>query len=89
MSNDQCLKNDQGPRTRHTPEHQRRLVNLWNRENPIGTPVSVLLDDGRIVHTKTSSEAQLLCGDTAVIWFIGIAGCYSLARVAKRVEVDS
>lgn len=67
------------------PNH-RYFVDEWNKSNPIGTPVTVKMDDGTERHTKTTSPAQLLGGHTGVVWLEGISGCYMLCRVTKRFD---
>lgn len=56
-------------------------VNDWNEKYPVGTPVRVMRDMGDTLTTKTSSEAWLLGGHTAVIQVEGISGSYALDRV--------
>lgn len=63
----------------------------FNEFNLIGTPVTVELDSGEIRTTKTRSGAEVLSGHSAVIWLVGIAGCYLLDRVkpAPASEVSA
>lgn len=64
--------------------HDARLqqqVDAWNRAHQVGTPVIVTKDRGEQIETKTTSEAQVLGGHSAVIWLEGISGCYALERV--------
>lgn len=53
----------------------------FNSRYPIGQSVSVRKDGGDGVLTTTRSEAQVLSGHSAVIWLVGISGCYLLNRV--------
>jgi hypothetical protein len=53
----------------------------WNAKHPVGTAVTVRLDNGEVQQTKTKSAAEMLSGHTAVIWLDGISGCYMLDRV--------
>jgi hypothetical protein len=53
----------------------------FNAAHQVGAAVSVELDGGEVRETITVSEAQVLCGHTAVIWLDGISGCYALERV--------
>lgn len=46
---------------------------------PVGSPVEVLLDDGRVVATTVRHPATDLHG-TWVAWLQGFTGCYLLAR---------
>jgi hypothetical protein len=55
----------------------------FNAATPIGSEVLVKRDNGENVLTRTSTEAQVLSGHTAVIWLEGISGCYLLDRVSK------
>jgi hypothetical protein len=65
-------------------------VAAWNQRYPVGTEVTVKLDSGEVRDTRTRSEAQMLGaepsknnpGHTAVIWLVGISGCYLLSRVS-------
>lgn len=56
-------------------------VDDWNARYPVGQKVKVVKDLGDIFETTTRSEAQVLSGHTAVIWVVGITGCYQLDRV--------
>ena len=60
---------------------QQARVNVWNRHNAIGTQVWVRMDDGSLKASKTTSEATMLSGHTAVIMLEGIVGCFMLSRV--------
>ena len=54
-----------------------------NASCPVGTPVSVMMDDGTTVESKVTHEATILGGHTAMGWFEGISGCYKLDRARK------
>ncbi len=58
-------------------------VDQFNASCPVGTPVSVMMDDGTTKETKVKHEATILGGHTAMGWFDGISGCYLLARARK------
>jgi hypothetical protein len=73
-----------GNRKSRSVRRLERQVKEWNRDCPVGTPVTVSRDDGSEFETKTRSAARVLSGHTAVIWVDGIAGCYSLDRVRRR-----
>jgi hypothetical protein len=62
------------------------LVNHWNQNYPVGTPVIVTRDNGEKLETVTRSEAWQLGSGQAVISVKGISGCYSLHRVAPNTE---
>lgn len=54
---------------RRKPSAEARRVARWNLLHPaVGVFVSVRLDDGRTVNTRTRSAAALLGGHTGVIW---------------------
>jgi hypothetical protein len=59
----------------------QQAVDRWNANSPVGSQVSVTLDNGSVVATKTRSEAQLMGGHTPVVWLDGISGAYLLDRV--------
>lgn len=61
-----------------------RFVANWNKQNPVGTPVVVLRDNGERLETFTRSEAWVLANGQAVVQVKGISGCYALDRVKWR-----
>ncbi len=60
----------------------QQAVDAWNKLYSIGEPVLVKKDLGEIIQTTTRSKAQVLPSGHAVIWLVGITGCYLLDRVA-------
>lgn len=56
-------------------------VDAWNSKHGIGADVTVRLDDGRLVTTKTASDAYVLGGHSPVLFLVGVKGCYALDRV--------
>ncbi|MFZ5581972.1 MAG: hypothetical protein ACOZCK_04860 [Pseudomonadota bacterium] len=62
-------------------KEEQASADAWNAKHPVGTPVRVMRDMGGRLVTKTSSEAWLLGGHTAVIQVEGISGSYALDRV--------
>ena len=60
----------------------QQAVDAWNKLYGIGEPVLVKKDLGEIIQTTTRSKAQVLPSGHAVIWLVGISGCYLLERVA-------
>jgi hypothetical protein len=56
-------------------------VEHWNKAVKVGMDVWLRLDDGAEVLTKTSSEAKVLGGHSAVVWLDGFSGCWALSRV--------
>ncbi|GAB63083.1 MAG: hypothetical protein DWB56_06820 [Candidatus Jettenia sp.] len=59
----------------------QKIIDDWNRNNPLGTVVDLILDNGKVKRTKTRSMAELLSGYRPVIWLDGVTGCYALERV--------
>ena len=59
----------------------QKIVDDWNAQYPVGTPVVVKLDGGDELYTRTRSGAEVLSGHTPVIWLEKISGCYVLDRV--------
>ncbi|HEV2210818.1 MAG TPA: hypothetical protein VG167_18755 [Verrucomicrobiae bacterium] len=68
---------------RPNPKREMERVEEWNRLNAVGTEADVRLDDGRMMRTKTRSEAWLMGGHTAMVMVEGISGAYRLDRVTK------
>lgn len=69
---------------RKTPTGHQAVVDGFNRQNPIGTPVTRYrrmnpLRDG--VETKTRSEAWLMGGHTAMVMVEGVAGGVAVESV--------
>lgn len=71
--------------TPKTLSQLQAMVDHWNKTVPIGTPVQVANDFGKVSDTKTKSEAWLLGGHTPVVLLEGISGGYSLERVRVKV----
>lgn len=69
-------KKKRGPKI--SPDEE---VRRWNVQHPIGTPVTVEMDSGELRTTMTRDVASVLSGHTAVIFVVGISGCYLLSRV--------
>ncbi|WP_232252421.1 hypothetical protein [Sphingomonas paucimobilis] len=59
----------------------QRQCDDFNAIWPVGQRVRVTKDDGSNIMTTTRSQAQVLSDHTAVIWLVGISGCYLLDRV--------
>ena len=53
----------------------------WNEKHKVGIGVLVKLDDGRLWHTKTRSQAWVLGGGQPVVMLEGRSGGYDLSRV--------
>lgn len=67
-------------RRKSLSEHKTDVA-CWNAAHLVGREVTVELDSREKIKTKTTSEAWLLGGHTAVIMLEGISGCYALERV--------
>ena len=63
-----------------------KQVEGWNKNYPVGTEVIVRRDNGTDFLTSTRSPAELLQGQTPVIWVKGISGCYALSHVRPFVK---
>lgn len=59
----------------------QKACDEFNAKCKVGGMVTVKLDDGTTLNTVTVSEAQIMGGHTAVIWLLGVSGCYALERV--------
>ncbi len=57
------------------------LVEAWNSQYPVGTPVIVVQDDGSHVKSETRSAAWTLEHGEAVVSYKGRSGGYLLSRV--------
>lgn len=68
-------------RVRKSEGELQRECNRFNEKCPIGAAVTVRKDNGEIVHSTTTTEAQVLGGHSAVVWVAGGRGCYLLDRV--------
>lgn len=70
-----------------TPKQTRAQVacDRWNAANPVGTEVYLTKDGGKIVETKTRSEAYVCNGGYPVIFLEGVSGYYLLDRVQRRI----
>jgi len=69
-------------RPKRKSEHELiEQVTAWNDHRAVGTDVIVRLDDGTDRQTKTTSEAWVMGGHSAMIKVEGISGGYDLDRV--------
>lgn len=55
-------------------------ADAWNARHPVGCDVEVTKDDGSRLVTITRASAAVV-GAAAVVWVVGIVGCYALERV--------
>lgn len=64
------------------------LVDRFNRAYPVGTEVILRKDTGEIV-TRVSAAAMVLSNHSAVAWFEGVSGAYSIedGRVRSAAAV--
>ncbi len=73
-------------RSRPTPLQLERAVNKFNREFPVGSKV-LLRKDETEVETTVIEPAMVLGFHSAVAWFEGVSGCYSIVnRVRKPLD---
>ena len=56
-------------------------VEAFNKVHPAGSTVTVVKDLGEQFETVVRYPAEILSGHTAVVWLVGIRGCYDLDRV--------
>jgi len=61
----------------------------WNAKHKPGIGVLVRLDDGKLWHTKTRSEAWELGHGQPVVMLEGRSGGYDLARVTPMERQDT
>lgn len=54
-----------------------QIVERFNQNFPVGTPVMLKKDTG-IVETVVEAPAEVLGGHSAVGWFRGVRGAYSI-----------
>jgi hypothetical protein len=66
---------------RPNPKQLQAACDRFNSEIKVGQDVIVELDGGAEKATRTTSEAQVLSGHTAVVWLDGVSGCYIIERV--------
>lgn len=60
----------------------QKQVDAFNEKYPMGS--TVMLDKGgEVVHVKVKFPAQVLYQHSAVGWFEGISGCYSLDMITE------
>lgn len=55
----------------------QKIVDKFNAQFPVGTKVILRKDSGE-VETEVRSPAEVLGGHSAVAWFTGVSGCYSI-----------
>jgi hypothetical protein len=69
--------------SRKARPNQQKLVDQWNAQHPIGTPVEywTFTREGEGKKSTTRTEAQLLSGHTAVVWMVDEPSCVSLSHV--------
>jgi hypothetical protein len=70
---------------RSARRHQSK-VDGFNRLVKVGGEVAYCDDVGKIILTRTRSEASVLGGHTAVVWLVCKAGCVALDRVRPFVD---
>lgn len=70
-------------RNKPTLKHLERVVEKFNREFPTGSKV-LLRKDTEEIETTVERPAIVMGLHSAVAWFEGVSGCYSIdGRVRK------
>jgi len=65
------------------------IMEGFNSEFPVGSKVILRKDSGEI-ETSVRAPAEVLSGHSAVGWFAGVSGCYSIeGRVRHRVPLST
>ena len=64
---------------RATAKKLQQIVDAFNRDYPVGTDVMLRKDSGFVL-TVVEAPAEILGGHSAVGWFRGVRGCYSIER---------
>lgn len=64
-----------------------RRMNMWNDKHKIGSKVELMLDDGTVFPTKTTSLARQLDHGQAVVEVEGKKGGWALGRVRPAAKV--
>lgn len=57
------------------------FVDVFNASVPVGSRVTVRMDNGQVLATRTRRPARLANNGLPVVWLAGIAGFYRLDRV--------
>lgn len=71
-------------RNKPTFKQLERMVEKFNREFPVGSKV-FLRKDAEEVETTVERPAMIMGFHSAVAWFEGVSGCYSIdGRVRRR-----
>lgn len=55
----------------------QKIVDRFNAEFPVGSKVLLRKDSGE-VETEVRAPAEVFGGHSAVGWFVGVSGCYSI-----------
>lgn len=69
-------------------EEIKAMVDKFNAEHPVGTPVSVKLADGGKLTTKTRTTAAYLY-EEPVVWIEGFDACVDLREVEVSTDTLS
>lgn len=75
----------------HRPPSKAKLAKIvegFNRKFPVGTPVILRKDSGEI-GTIVRAPGEILSGHSAVAWFAGVTGAYSIEDKRVRSPKDS
>lgn len=63
----------------------QQIVDRFNADFPVGSKVILLKDSGE-VETEVRGVAEVLGGHSAVGWFVGVSGCYSIENRVRAVH---
>lgn len=72
-------------RRRPTLKTLQKIVDRFNADYRVGSPVRLRTDSQGWIETTVIHQARVLEGHSAVAWFAGVSGAYSIdhGRVAR------
>lgn len=68
-------------RHKRSARNLQTKVDTWNATHQVGETIQYRDDVGKIIESKTRSEAWVLGGHSAVIQIEGRSGCYDFERI--------
>lgn len=71
------LEKKENMRRPPSPSQLKKTVEQFNAKFPVGTAVILCKDSGE-VQTKVRAPAEIMGGHSAVGWFEGVSGAYSI-----------
>lgn len=60
---------------------EQAICEVFNAQNPVGSKVWYIDDDGCRHETTVKASAEVLSEHTPVVWLAGVRGAYQLSRV--------